>query len=210
MVNSQKLIIRSILIVSLATLEKVYEWTQGQSPLHWFGYYHQQTSLVRLHLDSKAYMPTTQATRVQPLGREDLLEKEMATHSSTFAWKIPWTEEPGGLQPMGLQRVIHDWATSLSSSLSPTGRCFKLGVSVSMTDQSLLPSFSTLVDLHFKIQLKQNQLVQNFLIIWGSFSDYLDEQHIQASKIYIQSQQGIRWDGPLFTEMTEVTLERFS
>ena len=43
-----------------------------------------------------------------------VLEKAMATHSSTLAWKIPWTEEPGGLQSMGLLRVGHDWATSLS------------------------------------------------------------------------------------------------
>ena len=43
----------------------------------------------------------------------------MATHSSTLAWKIPWMEEPGRLQSMGLQRVGHDWATSLSFSLSP-------------------------------------------------------------------------------------------
>ena len=51
---------------------------------------------------------------VQSLGWEDPLEKEMATHSSILAWKIPWTEEPGRLQSMGLQRVGHDWATSLS------------------------------------------------------------------------------------------------
>ena len=46
------------------------------------------------------------------------LEKEMATHSSTLTWKIPWTEEPGRLQSMGSQRVGHDWATSLSLSFS--------------------------------------------------------------------------------------------
>ena len=45
---------------------------------------------------------------VQSLGREDPLEKEMATHSSTLAWRIPWREEPGGLQSMGSQRVGHD------------------------------------------------------------------------------------------------------
>ena len=45
---------------------------------------------------------------IQSLGQEDPLEKEMATHSSTLAWKIPWMEEPGGLQSMGLQRVGHD------------------------------------------------------------------------------------------------------
>ena len=46
--------------------------------------------------------------RVQSLGQEDLLEKEMATNSSILAWRISWTEEPGGLQSMGLQRVRHD------------------------------------------------------------------------------------------------------
>ena len=48
-------------------------------------------------------MPTMWETRVQSLGREDLLEKEMATDSSILAWKIPWTEEPGGLRSMGSQ-----------------------------------------------------------------------------------------------------------
>ena len=49
-----------------------------------------------------------QETWIQSLGREDLLEKEMATHSSIPAWRIPWTEEPGGLQSMGSQRLRHD------------------------------------------------------------------------------------------------------
>ena len=57
-----------------------------------------------------------QETRVRSLGWEDPLEKEMAAHSGTVAWKTPWTEEPGRLQSMGLQRVRHDWATSLSLS----------------------------------------------------------------------------------------------
>ena len=60
-------------------------------------------------------------TWVQSLGWEDPLEKEMATHSSTLAWKIPWTEEPGRLQSMGSQRVRHDWATSLSLSRCSNG-----------------------------------------------------------------------------------------
>ena len=47
-------------------------------------------------------------TQVRSLSWEDPLEKEMATHSSTLAWKIPWTEEPGGLQSIGSQRVGHD------------------------------------------------------------------------------------------------------
>ena len=54
------------------------------------------------------HLPTMRETRVRSLGREDPLEKEMATHSSTLAWKIPWMEEPGRLQSMGLQRVRHD------------------------------------------------------------------------------------------------------
>ena len=52
-------------------------------------------------------------TRVRSLGWEDPLEKEMAIHSNTIAWKIPWSEEPGRLQSMGSQRVGHDTASSL-------------------------------------------------------------------------------------------------
>ena len=53
-------------------------------------------------------LPAVRETWVQSLGWEDLLEKETAPHSSTLAWKIPWTEEPGRLQSMGSQRVGHD------------------------------------------------------------------------------------------------------
>ena len=52
--------------------------------------------------------PTVQETQVRFLGWEDPLEKEVATHSSVLAWEILWTEEPGGLQPRGSQRVGHD------------------------------------------------------------------------------------------------------
>ena len=55
-------------------------------------------------------MQEPQETRVQSLSQEDPLEEEMTTHSSTLAWETPWTEDPGGLQPMGSQRVRHDWA----------------------------------------------------------------------------------------------------
>ena len=54
------------------------------------------------------HLPAMLETWVQSLGQEDPLEKEMATYSSTLAWKIPWTEEPGRLQSMGSQRVRHD------------------------------------------------------------------------------------------------------
>ena len=57
-------------------------------------------------------LPAMQETRVRSLGQEDPLEIGMATHSSILAWRIPWTEEPGGLQSMGLRRVRNDSATN--------------------------------------------------------------------------------------------------
>ena len=63
-------------------------------------------------------MQETKETQVQSLGREDPLEKEMAAHSSVLAWRIPWTEGPGGLQSMGLQRVGYDLATKQQQQLS--------------------------------------------------------------------------------------------
>ena len=57
-------------------------------------------------------LPAMRETWVQPLGQEDPLEKRMATHSSILAWRIPWTEEPGGSQFMGSQRVEYDWVTN--------------------------------------------------------------------------------------------------
>ena len=56
-------------------------------------------------------LPEVQETKVQSLGQKNPLEKEIENHSSILAWKIPWTEEPGELQSMGLQRVRHDWET---------------------------------------------------------------------------------------------------
>ena len=70
------------------------------------------------------HLPSMWETRVQSLGQEDPLEKEMANHSSILAWKIPWTEEPGRLQCMGSQRVGHNWATSLSLILFPDSISF--------------------------------------------------------------------------------------
>ena len=59
------------------------------------------------------HLSTMWETWVQSLGQEDLLEKKMAAQSSILAWKVPWTEEPGRLQSMGLQRLRHDQAISL-------------------------------------------------------------------------------------------------
>ena len=66
--------------------------------------------------------PAKLESQVRSLGQEDPLEGGMATHSSILAWRIPWTEEPGGLQSMGSQRVRHDWQLNNNGkfySLSP-------------------------------------------------------------------------------------------
>ena len=82
-------------------------WVLQPPSIHW-------ASLVAQMVK---HLSTMWETQVRSLGGEDPLEKEMATHSSTLAWKIPWTEEPGRLQSMGSQRVGHDWVTSLLLSL---------------------------------------------------------------------------------------------
>ena len=68
----------------------------------------EQLDLTYLVAQMVKRLPAMRETGVQSLGREDPLEKDMATHSSIHAWKIPWMEKPGGLQSMGLQRVGHD------------------------------------------------------------------------------------------------------
>ena len=65
-------------------------------------------SLASLEAQRLKRLPAVRETWVLSLGWEDPLEKEMATHSSTLAWRIPWVEQPGGLQSTGLQRVGHD------------------------------------------------------------------------------------------------------
>ena len=66
------------------------------------------SSMTSLVAQTVKRLPAMQETWVQSLGQECLLEKEMATHSSILAWKIPWTKEAGGLQSMGSQRIGHD------------------------------------------------------------------------------------------------------
>ena len=66
-------------------------------------------------------LPTMQETWLWSLGQEDPMEKDMATHSSILAWRIPWTEEPGGLQSMGSQRVRHDQVTNTHKHLTKIG-----------------------------------------------------------------------------------------
>ena len=69
---------------------------------------HSYTDRASLVAQRLKCLPGLRETQVQSLGREDPLEKEMATHSSSLAWRIPWMEEPGRLQSMGSQRVRQD------------------------------------------------------------------------------------------------------
>ena len=77
-------------------------------------------ALVIMNLPASAGDAGDPRDVVQSLGQEDLLEEEIATHSSILAWKIPWTEEPGGLQSMGSHRVRHDWAAEHTCTGSNT------------------------------------------------------------------------------------------
>ena len=94
-------------------------WSQGFLPLDLsrFPSFLSLWTWASLVAQTVKSLPAGRETGVQSLSRENPLEQEMATHSSIPAWKIPWTEEPGGLQSMGSQRVGYGWATSLSLDL---------------------------------------------------------------------------------------------
>ena len=89
--------------------------------------------------------------QVLSLGREDLLEKEMATHSSILVWKIPWTEDSGRLQSMASQRVRHDWATSLSLSATAYWRS---------------PEFQLVMPAHYQAWFSSPGFVQSLSRVW--------------------------------------------
>ena len=111
-------------------------------------------------------LPAIPETQVQSLGREDPLEKEMATHSSILAWRILWTKELGGLQSMGSQRGRHDWATL--SLFSPRGysservlqsQCFEILHSV--------PATALEIDDHRTyISISSISMESKYILIW--------------------------------------------
>ena len=118
-----------------------------------------------------------QETWVRSLGRKDPLEKEMAPHSSTLAWKIPWMEDPGSLQSMGSQRVRHDWATSLSSFLSFKIDWFDL-LAIQGTLKSLLQHHSSKASIlqhsaFFMVHLSHLYLTTDFARLAGKVMSLL-------------------------------------
>ena len=92
-------------------------------------------------------LPAMRETWVWSLGQEDPLEKEMAMHSSTLAWKIPWTQKPGGPQSMGSQRIRHNWATSLSLYCSVAKSCPTLSCNLQTRDSLSFTIFWNLLTL---------------------------------------------------------------
>ena len=118
-IRQGKLFLRDICITAKTWKQLKCTLMDEQIKIMWYkwhictiGYY-----LASLVAQTVKRLSTMWETWVRSLGPEDPLEKEMAIHSSTIAWKIPWTEEPGRLQSKGLQRVRHDWATSLSLAI---------------------------------------------------------------------------------------------
>ena len=118
--------------------------------------------LITVKLDEESEAPLVaqmvknllamQETRVQSLGQENHLEKEMATHSSNLAWKIPWTEDAGMLQSMGLQRVRQNWVTNTAKNPpAMQNTCVRsLGLEdplkKGMATHSSIPAWSILMD----------------------------------------------------------------
>ena len=99
-------------------------------------------------------MQETWETQVQSLGQQDLMEKVMATHSSIFAWRIPWTEETGGLQTTGSQKVRHDWSKSACTHaytypFNPLWEWFQRAKVAPLTD-SQKSIIAILIVLHLK------------------------------------------------------------
>ena len=100
------------LVKNLPAMQETSDWFLGweDSPGERVGYLHQY-SWFSLVVQTVKNPPAMQETWVRSLGWEDPLEEGMGTHSSILVWRIPWTEEPGRLQSMELQRVRRDWAT---------------------------------------------------------------------------------------------------
>ena len=118
-------------------------------------------------------LPAMQETRVRSLGWEDPLEKTMATYSSILAWWIPWTEEPGKLQSMRLQRVRHDWVTNTHTHIHMRARAHTHTHTHTHTHRHRelrgIPDGSVSIDLIFSIVFLVSIIFTSALIFVISF-----------------------------------------
>ena len=121
--------------------------------------------------------PAMQETWVQSLGWEDPLEKEMATHSSTLAWEIPWREEPGGLQSMGSHRVGHDWGTACTHT--------HLVLECIRVSASHLPCSSLTVTLHWKVGKSSPWIQSDTQTLLVTFYLFLQSKHEKVRETFI-------------------------
>ena len=139
--------------------------------------YSQSKSRASLAAQTLKNLPVMRETQVRSLGQEDPLEKGMATHSSIFAWRIPQTEEPRGLQSMGSQRVTHAWANNTHGvkvqSQKPRRANHSLGPCLSPpwgnNARSTPPSLGTAGKTSILVQLFE-QKKMNLVKIWCSSS----------------------------------------
>ena len=115
--------------------------------------YNSHTCFLVLVAQAVKNPPAVQETWVRSLGREDPLEQKMATHTSILAWRIPWTEEPGGLQSMGSQRVRYDWATNIFTwwSFTETQFTYQIVHSLKIYNSLHFSAFTELYRHHQKL-----------------------------------------------------------
>ena len=118
-----------------------------------------------------------QETQVQFLGREDPLEKGMATHSSILAWRIPWTEDPGRLQSLCSQRVRHDWATNTATT---TQLCFPWQCQLEKNwGHSWHNSFGFLAPVNLKCFLHSWQQTSSWVPLLPQYSCIIGCRHLR-------------------------------
>ena len=137
-------------------------------------------------------LPAAPETQVQPLGWEDPLEKGMATHSNILAWRIPWTEEPGGLRSMESQRVGHDWETftSFPSPLSSSWGSVLRKPMQSNKYQNLFIFHIFSLNLRYK-----STAINGPIIFWREWTIYLSTVDLCCANFCIWSHHfmGNRW-----------------
>ena len=129
-------------------------------------------------------LPAMQETQVQSLGQKDPLEKGMTTHSSILAWTVPWTEEPSGLQSMGLQRCGHDWVTNTCFLVFPMSANDIAVLSCNLNKFRSHPSFFFLhstSDLSFTFTVR----VYHIYLLLAIFTPVILVQTVAISLVFL-------------------------